>query len=245
MFKLNNKKALLIKLAGILVITFIVLACSTVIRIFELKNPLMHGQDILNLQNRLLSLGFSEIGDADGYYGPLTEVVIKQIQTFSGFEPDGKVNKTLLDIIFNDNNASLLRNISIVSAYDPNSLEKTENLFGSGFGEWGQKGFVYYSKTDRKAKIFEYYSGDESMKGSIMCYFISDDNYFLISDTEIYGPGGGSSPSDHFLSVNLVSNNIFIITNGVLEPGSISGGWDSESIINRINDVKNKFYIRK
>ena len=42
-------------------------------RTIELKNPRMNGQDVLCLQNRLLALGFSGIGDADGWYGPLSE----------------------------------------------------------------------------------------------------------------------------------------------------------------------------
>ncbi|MDR0312899.1 MAG: leucine-rich repeat protein [Treponema sp.] len=60
------------------------------------------------------SLGFTEIGEADGYYGPMTETVIKNIQASIGFESDGKVNRNLLTYIFDDSNASSLRNISNV-----------------------------------------------------------------------------------------------------------------------------------
>ena len=70
-------------------------------RVIELKSPRMNGPDVLALQERLLSLGFSEIGTADGYYGPMTEGVIKNIQTSSHFEINGKVDRVLWDHIFN------------------------------------------------------------------------------------------------------------------------------------------------
>jgi hypothetical protein len=46
----------------------------------------MYGQDIVSLQNRLLSFGFFEVDNVDGYSGPFTAEVIKMIQCFSGFE---------------------------------------------------------------------------------------------------------------------------------------------------------------
>ena len=210
--------------------------------IFELRTPRMNGKNILNLQKRLLLLGFNGTGDADGYYGPSTEDVIKIIQIFSGFESDGKVNKILFNFIFDDNNSLFLRNISIVSEYDKKNLEKTGNLFGlrSGPGELIQLGFVYYSATDRKAKIFEYYSSDESINGSITCYFVSEDYYFLISDTLIYERS--IDDVSYYHGVYLVSNNnIFEINNGVLKSGFLSGGWDGDSILYRINSIKNNF----
>ena len=95
-------------------------------RVIELKNPTrMNGQDVLILQNRLLSLWFDNIGEADGFYGPLVESAIKSIQAFSGFKSDGKVNKMLWDYIFNNDNTEILRNISIVSTYDSMELLKT------------------------------------------------------------------------------------------------------------------------
>ena len=209
--------------------------------IFEVRNPRMNGQNVLELQNRLLSLGFNGIGAADGYFGPMSEGVIKKIQTFSGFESNGKVNGILLNFIFDNNNTALLRNINIVSAYDQNNLEKTDALIEFGPGPFRPEGFVYYSAADRKAKIIEYNSGDESMRGSIICYFINDDDYFLIGNSEIYDHANGTS--DFYSSINLFrDNNLYKIDNGVITTGSISGGWDSSVILYRIDGIKNNFY---
>ena len=61
-------------------------------RTIELKNPRMNGQDVLRLQNRLLALGFSGIGEADG-----------------------KVKRALWDYIFDNRNSAFLRDVGIVS----------------------------------------------------------------------------------------------------------------------------------
>ena len=83
-------------------------------RVIELTNPPMEGQDVLELQNHLLSLGFNELGSENGYYGHLTEGVIKSIQPFFSFEPNGKIDKTLWDYIFDNENDIFLQNISNV-----------------------------------------------------------------------------------------------------------------------------------
>ena len=73
-------------------------------RVIELKSPRMNGQDIVALQKQLLSLGYDSVGEADGYYGPATEKVIKYIQFFGGqrHDMDGKVNQSLWNDIFED-----------------------------------------------------------------------------------------------------------------------------------------------
>jgi hypothetical protein len=95
-----------------------------------------NGADVKALQQRLLSLGFSQIGPADGAYGPRTEKAIREIKNFLNFDYkyekdkgsyawsvhsigcDGKVTKNLWDMLFDDDYADLLEIISFVSAYE-------------------------------------------------------------------------------------------------------------------------------
>jgi len=84
-------------------------------RTIEIQTPVMNGQDIVALQKRLLSLGYSRIGEADGYYGPLSEEVIKFIQRNNGrvsFDEDGKVNQALWNFIFDNANAGRLKEMA-------------------------------------------------------------------------------------------------------------------------------------
>ena len=77
-------------------------------RVIELKSPRMNGPDIVALQKRLLSLGYDSVGEADGYYDPATEKVVKYIQFFPGGKVgDGKVNQPLWNYIFSDYDGSV------------------------------------------------------------------------------------------------------------------------------------------
>ena len=177
-------------------------------RIIQLASPRMNGQDVLDLQNRLLSLGFSGVGEADGYYGPLSEGVIKSVQTFSGFKPnlsdseledipywernyarflpDGKVNSILRDYIFDGANAPFLRNISAVLQYDTNNLMESKvfeetTIADEEMVEYRHiNEYVYASPADHKVKIIKY--SESVTRGNlkeIMYYFVNDVYYFI------------------------------------------------------------------
>jgi chitosanase len=57
--------------------------------ILQLTRPFMRGDDVRNLQIALRNHGFG--GDADGTFGPLTEVLVKQFQKKRGLPADGVV----------------------------------------------------------------------------------------------------------------------------------------------------------
>jgi len=151
--------------------------------LFELKNPPMNNQDILNLQERLLSLGFSEIGNADGYYGQLTAEVIKTIQYFSGFEQNKIVDKKLWNFIFNESNNTILKNINIVSKYNINELRKaTERRMGySNEGGGIEK---YFSGNE--IKIIKLNILGETFKCAYYLYYINSNYYFIIEGNYKY-----------------------------------------------------------
>ena len=82
--------------------------------IMELTSPRMSGPEIVRLQERLLSLGFSEVGEADGYYGPMTDNAIRVIKDFTEFESGGNVDQRLWNYIFDNSNEDYLRSINVV-----------------------------------------------------------------------------------------------------------------------------------
>jgi tetratricopeptide (TPR) repeat protein len=81
-------------------------------RTLKLQAPRMSGSDVLKLQERLLSLGFSGVGEADGYYGPKSEGTIKIVQRFLGYQQNGEVDILLWNTIFNENKKERLLQIS-------------------------------------------------------------------------------------------------------------------------------------
>jgi len=60
-------------------------------RTLKLTTPNMQGEDVRLLQERLLELGYTEVGVADGFFGKLTEKVVRQYQQENGLTVDGIV----------------------------------------------------------------------------------------------------------------------------------------------------------
>lgn len=67
-------------------------ASATVTRTLSYQEgkPMMSGDDVKELQNRLLYLGY-DCGEADGYFGPLTSAAVRAFQQKNGLEVDGIV----------------------------------------------------------------------------------------------------------------------------------------------------------
>ena len=57
-------------------------------RSLSLQNPMMRGDDVATLQNRLVDMGFDP-GRVDGIYGPLTEKALRDFQKSVGVTIDG------------------------------------------------------------------------------------------------------------------------------------------------------------
>ena len=205
-------------------------------RDIELKNPIrMNGEDILNLQKRLLFIGFSEIGEADGYFGPLTEGVIKDIQAFSGFEPNGKVNETLWDYIFSEEKYDYLKAISTILAYSPKQLLR-EDFFGVNL--LGQNVSVaIYSALDlyspgRRVEIVEYFIWPTHEK--LIGYSFNQETYpcFIEYGTFSDRQKWGIEMKEKFYMIQ--NNGFFEFVNGVKLPFVVD---NNTNIIHYINEV--------
>jgi len=60
----------------------------------------MRGDDVFQLQTRLLELGYKTIGTPDGFFGPITDSIIRQFQAEMGLEVDGIVGPKTWQYIF-------------------------------------------------------------------------------------------------------------------------------------------------
>lgn len=154
--------------------------------IFEITNNKIYSLDVEKLQTLLKNCGFDEIGKIDGYYGMLTENVIKTIQRFLGFEENGKVDRKLWDYIFSVENENILKNICTVSKYDRNNFTKTtvDNVDEIQSTEGNH--IDRYFQND-EIKIGEIYIFGEIGKGEYYFYYIDLNNCFLLIKNYSYG----------------------------------------------------------
>ena len=74
-------------------------------RILKVTSPLMYGDDIKAVQNKLNSLGFN-CGTADGYYGNDTKNAVISFQSSKGLTADGEVGPATWNALFNSSSSS-------------------------------------------------------------------------------------------------------------------------------------------
>jgi hypothetical protein len=153
------------------------------LRELEIKNPVMYGDDIKKLQRLLVNRGFSQIGDIDGYYGVLTRTVIDTIQTFLGFEANGKVNRTLWNRIFDENSFYLLEKISAVTKYNKAEMHKTiesrEKYASRG-------GYIYKYFHNNELKIAELVIKARLYEKQYIIFFVDPFSYFILEQIHVY-----------------------------------------------------------
>ncbi len=77
-------------------------ATKTKIRVLELSNPQLEGEDVLSMQMRLLALGFRELGFASGVFDEQSEVALKHFQWLNHLEMTGKADENTLAWLFSE-----------------------------------------------------------------------------------------------------------------------------------------------
>ncbi len=65
-----------------------------------LTDPRMSGEDVQRLQERLLALGYTEVGEADGIFGPATDAAVRRFQQDRGLAVDGIVGPNTWAALF-------------------------------------------------------------------------------------------------------------------------------------------------
>ena len=124
-------------------------------RILKLTSPLMYGEDIKSVQNKLNSLGYNA-GTADGYYGNGTRTAVIKFQTDRGLDTDGDVGPTTWSALFNTsisggNNYSRILKVTSPLMYGEDVRAVQNKLNSLGYNAGTADG--YYGEGTRTAVI--------------------------------------------------------------------------------------------
>jgi WD40 repeat protein len=65
-----------------------------------LTEPAMRGDDVLALQERLLELGYTEVGEPDGIFGTMTDEAVRNFQADHDLVVDGIVGQSTWEMLF-------------------------------------------------------------------------------------------------------------------------------------------------
>ena len=127
---------------------------SSYTRLLKLTSPLMYGEDIKAVQNKLNSLGFN-CGTADGYYGNATKNAVISFQSAKGIDTDGVVGPTTWKLLFNSssNGSDYSRILKVTSPLmygdDVKAVQNKLNSLGYNCGTADG----YYGNATRSAVI--------------------------------------------------------------------------------------------
>lgn len=69
-------------------------------RTLSLQNPYLEGDDVRAIQERLLALGYYQVGSADGIFGPQTEQAVLSFQRTNKLDVDGIVGPQTYVVLF-------------------------------------------------------------------------------------------------------------------------------------------------
>ena len=127
---------------------------SSYTRLLKLTSPLMYGEDIKAVQNKLNSLGYN-CGTADGYYGNATKNAVISFQSAKGIDTDGVVGPTTWKLLFNSssNGSDYSRILKVTSPLmygdDVKAVQNKLNSLGYNCGTADG----YYGNATRSAVI--------------------------------------------------------------------------------------------
>ncbi len=128
-------------------------------RELKLTQSRMNGDDVLQLQQKLLSMHFGEV---DGWYGPMTEKAVRRFQLYFGFASDGVVRESMWNALLSpsDIGARFGSDIATISSYvlaDP-AYEEDINP-----GPFGRTNATWYAEGKKvKAAVVELITLKES-----------------------------------------------------------------------------------
>ena len=138
----------------------------------------LNGKDVLALQRKLLALGFTVVGEADGWFGPNTETAVKKMEGWLGFPADGKVTKPVWKALFSPwleaRYFSLLREANAIRT---DKLRKVEKELMERAPEGGEAE-VYLSGEDPVCAVIRLYGEMSQVRYDV--YRFEDDSYLVL-----------------------------------------------------------------
>lgn len=217
----NMKK--LYKLFTLLVLFTATLSAQNFTREIKVAKPRMNGTDVLQLQRTLLTLGFEEVGEADGYFGPMSAKALKKYQGIAGFEQTGVYSKGNSDFLYGNSFLNLQFNLAIQKfnlvtscrSYESYMVVLDEDTYKSSEGA----AMDIYKDGDKTVYAFTSICGELGRFGA---YFIplGSGDYLYIEESVHYDSPFGSIASQDYKTYLCANGKLYKVTAGTFAPAT-------------------------
>ncbi len=135
------------KIIFILCISFFAFLLSANEIIYKVQTPRINNKEVENIQKSLFKISLLPEKEIDGWYGPVTEKSVKELQKIIGVKETGEVNSELYKFLTNETFSEIIK-IDKIEKHE--TFEKV--LDGSGYIFE-----VYYENTEIKKIIKKYW----------------------------------------------------------------------------------------
>ena len=131
----------------ILCISFFAFLLSANEIIYKVQTPRINNKEVENIQKSLSKINLLPEKEIDGWYGPITEKAVKELQKIIGVKETGEVNSELYKFLINENLSEIIK-IDKIEKHE--TFEKVLDCSGYIFE-------VYYENTEIKKIIKKYW----------------------------------------------------------------------------------------
>jgi len=179
----------------------------------KLTSPRMNGPEVQAVQEKLLALGFSKIGVADGWFGPLTKDAVSLFQRFYGYPDNGIVDSAIWAELMADfrkqlNIEAAIREANSISAFQ---LQKQSHDIMNLSTEGGSVD-QYFS--EEKLIIEDFFFYGEMGKVEYRVFHLNDGLVILKKDYQYPEPFNIKNATISNTGYYFLRNNSIMIDNG-------------------------------
>lgn len=180
-------------------------------RLLMLKKSRMNGEDVRAVQVALNNLGFTEVGEADGWFGPKTEKGVKSFQKLAGFSVNGVVNKDVYELLVNQKGGNViqayLNELNQINYYLKQDLSRKTYDYNGHSSEGGE---ICVYRSEAESLYSEMSLCGEMGRFVATLYKVSGTNYVLVCESTTYKSHLNSDPK-----TNTVEYKIYYYTSGL------------------------------
>lgn len=213
----------IIKLLILFVLFTASLSAQSFTREIKLAKSRMNGPDVTQLQRTLLSLGFDEIGEVDGYFGPMSQKVLTKYQGIAGFEQTGVYSKANFDFLNNTSFINTQFNLALQKfnlvtkchSYESYMVVLDEDTYKSSEGA----GMDIYRDGDKTVYAA---TGIFGSIGNFHAYFIplGSGDYLYIEESNQYDSPLGNIISTSYETYFCNNGKLYKLTDGNFIPAT-------------------------